>query len=218
MTDTANFPDYAYSAIADSRNHPKSAKVQFVAVITAKAVLAPEGNKLTWTVADKTGTANFYFVHRGTDSGYTWDWVLKLQPGQRVALPRMPSVEIKEAVGKRVLKAPFRAVGFGLMVLPGKALVGVGKGLQVVGEKVSMGKSSRWVARDDLAKEGKGRRGEVEREWEEKRRIGEVSGRDSDEWSVFNEKGRLAWGSDDEDAKTEKGSVLGVDAEKKAAM
>jgi hypothetical protein len=217
-TDTTNFPDYAYCPISASRSRPKDAKIQFVAVITAKPVLASEGNKLTWSVADKTGVANFYFIHRGTGSSYTWDWVLKLQPGQRVALPRMPCVEVKEGLGKKVVKAPFRAVGLGLMV-PGMVLVGVGKGLQHVGEKVSLGKSSKWVAKADVIKDGKGvvrerKTGEeVQREWEEKRLSGES--KDSEEWSVFDEKGRLAWDSDDEDAKTEKGSVLGVDDEKR---
>lgn len=53
-TDTTNFAAYAYCPINESRNRPKDAKVQFVALILDKPKVEP-GQKLTWMVADRTG-------------------------------------------------------------------------------------------------------------------------------------------------------------------
>lgn len=47
------FPDYEYCAIADHQIKPRGAKIQFVALIVSRPVL--NGQKLSWTVADKTG-------------------------------------------------------------------------------------------------------------------------------------------------------------------
>lgn len=55
---TELFPDYAYCAIADNSRHSPAERLQFVAVITSKPVVSPEGSKLTWTVADKTGVVS----------------------------------------------------------------------------------------------------------------------------------------------------------------
>ena len=57
--DTKNFSDYAYCPLDETHLRGKDEKVQFVAVITSKAVVAPEGKKLTWSVADKSGVVCF---------------------------------------------------------------------------------------------------------------------------------------------------------------
>jgi hypothetical protein len=54
VMDKKSFPDYAYCPIAESRNRPKDAKIQFVAVITSKPTIGA-GNRLSWTVADHSG-------------------------------------------------------------------------------------------------------------------------------------------------------------------
>jgi hypothetical protein len=52
--DKKSFPAYEYCPISESRLRPKDAKIQFVVLITSKPVVGP-GQKLTWTVADRTG-------------------------------------------------------------------------------------------------------------------------------------------------------------------
>lgn len=198
--------------MAESRKQDKDSKIQFVAVVTSKPTLSPDGSKLTWAVADKTGIANFYFIHRGSESQYTWDWVLALQPGQRVALPRMPSVRVTEPLAKRAAKAPFRLVGYTLL-LPAVVLVAAGKGVRKAGKKISKGKSTKWVPQDDVVVDERGRvrerrLGEKVQSWDARVAVLEDEEKDS-KWSVFDEKGMmLGWDSADEDAKTEKGSIV----------
>lgn len=57
--DTMLFPEYEYCSIDESRSRPKDAKIQFVALILTKPQVT-EGNKLVWSVADKTGTVSFH--------------------------------------------------------------------------------------------------------------------------------------------------------------
>lgn len=52
--DTKSYPDYAYCALKDARNHRKDAKIQFVALIASKPEIS-ETNKLTWKVVDRSG-------------------------------------------------------------------------------------------------------------------------------------------------------------------
>lgn len=136
--------------------------------------------------------ANFYFQYRGPASKYTWDWVLALQPGDRKALPRMPMVKIKEKKRTTLLKAPFRGVGF-LVGGTGAAIKGVGQGLCHLGNKVRMGKSSKWIAEADV-KDGKVGKKNTAPAAEKK------------EIKIFNEKGEKMWRWDD-DASTTAGSV-----------
>ncbi|EXJ77220.1 hypothetical protein A1O3_10378 [Capronia epimyces CBS 606.96] len=198
--DAQAFPDYRYCPISESKSHPKDAKLQFVTLVLSKAVVGPE-QKLTWTVADKTGVATFYFQYRGPSSQYTWDWVLALQPGERRALPRMPMVEIKERKTVRVIKAPFRTVGF-VVEGVGLAVRSVGQGVVKLGELGRLGKSSEWVAKEDVvngkkvdwpavfAKEGRAKDAKIEQ------------GCKCTTPKVFNEKGEKVWKDDDSTAST----------------
>ncbi len=55
--DSKGFPDYEYCPISESKNRPKDAKIQFVAVILSRPVVV-SGQRLQWLVADKTGTVS----------------------------------------------------------------------------------------------------------------------------------------------------------------
>lgn len=169
--DTVLFPDYKYCSIADAHTQPKDAKIQFVTIILSKPQIA-EKNKVVWTVADKTGIvclrcfavvtisvannnqANFYYQHRGEQCQYTWDWVMKLQPGDRRALPRMPMIRIKERKQVRVAKAPFRAIG-GVILTAGLLLTAIGMGVSKLGMVTKMGSSSKWISKADVEARGK---------------------------------------------------------------
>lgn len=52
------FPEYKYCPIKEVGNHPKDAKLQFVALVLEKPQIV-EGKKLIWTVADRTGVVSF---------------------------------------------------------------------------------------------------------------------------------------------------------------
>ena len=141
--------------------------------------------------------ASFFFQWRGADSKATWDWVLKLQPGDKKVLPRMPMVHIKEKKRVQVIKAPFRGVA-AVVGGAGLAIKGVGKGLCWVGEKVHMGQSGEWVAEADLDKDGKIKiKGKTDKSVEEEK--GEVK--------IFNENGEKMWDDDDDNASATAGST-----------
>jgi hypothetical protein len=142
--------------------------------------------------------ANFFFQWRGADSKATWDWVLKLQPGDRKALPRMPMVHVKEKKRIQVIKAPFRGVA-AVVGGAGLAVKGIGKGLCWVGEKAHMGQSGQGVAEADLDKDGKVKS-------KGKKDTG-VAGRKKREVKIFNEKGEKMWKDDDDTASTTAGSI-----------
>lgn len=133
----------------------------------------------------------------------------------------MPSIRITEPLGKRAIKAPFRLVGTTLLVPAAIAFL-AGKGLRKAARKICMGASAKWVARDDVvvdSKTGKVRErvaGEPVQDWEEraKKLSGSKEG-SSGQFRVFDEKGMMAWDSGDEDARTEKGSVAGSEAERR---
>lgn len=57
VRDTKSFPDYAYCPINESRLHPKNAKIQFVAIVLTRPVVSAD-QKLTWSVADRTGVVS----------------------------------------------------------------------------------------------------------------------------------------------------------------
>lgn len=142
--------------------------------------------------------ANFFFQWRGAESKATWDWVLKLQPGERKALPRMPLVHVTEKKRIQVVKAPFRGVAV-VVGGAGLAVKGVGKGLCWVGEKVHMGQRGEWVAEADLDKDGKikgtGKKDSA------------VAAGEKREVKIFNEKGEKMWKDDDDTASTTAGSI-----------
>ena len=149
--------------------------------------------------------ANFFFQWRGADSTATWDWVLKLQPGDRKALPRMPMVHIKEKKRVQVIKAPFRGVA-AVVGGAGMAIKGVGKGLCWVGEKAHMGRSGQWVAEADLDKDGKIKRQAAKKNDQSVGSGGEKKG----VTSIFNEKGQLMWKDapiNDDNTSTAAGSI-----------
>ncbi|KAJ9618115.1 hypothetical protein H2204_013162 [Knufia peltigerae] len=208
--DKKSFPDYEYCPISDSHHHGKDAKIQFVAVVTSRPEVV--GDRLQWSVADKTGTANFYFQHRGPNSQYTWNWVQKLQVGDRKVLPRMPMVKVKERKRVRVAKAPFRAVGYAFQGV-GVAVSGVARGLEKIGEIGKMGKSAEWVPEADVL-DGK-KVGWEKKEKELEKRVKMEQAEKKVEYKVFNEKGEKTWKDDDSVASTTKASeTIGVSIEK----
>lgn len=142
--------------------------------------------------------ANFFFQYRGADSKATWDWVLKLQPGDRKALPRMPMVHVPEKKRVQIIKAPFRGIAV-VVGGTGLAVKGVGKGLCWVGEKVHMGQSGQWVAEADLDKDRKAKN-------HTKKDAGAAAG-EKKEVKIFNEKGEKVWKDDDDTASTTAGSI-----------
>ncbi|ETI20545.1 hypothetical protein G647_08582 [Cladophialophora carrionii CBS 160.54] len=154
VTDQKHYPDYEYCPLGDIKKHAKDAKIQFGVVITSKPVLVPGTQRLHWTVADKSGTGNFYFQYRGPTSQYTWDWVQSLQAGDIKSLPRMPSVQIRESRTVRVAKLPLRTASFAVSSV-GLAIKGVGSGIIKVGDVLSMGKSTEYVPHGDVDKNGK---------------------------------------------------------------
>ena len=48
------FPDHMYCPVAEANHHPRDTKLKFIVVIVTKPEISAE-NKLTWTVADRTG-------------------------------------------------------------------------------------------------------------------------------------------------------------------
>ncbi|KIX05426.1 uncharacterized protein Z518_06298 [Rhinocladiella mackenziei CBS 650.93] len=201
--DDKAFPDYEYCAINESRNRPKDAKIQFVALVTSKPVVGP-GQRLRWTVADRTGTANFYFRYRGPASQYTWDWVLKLQPGDRKALPRMPMVKVKESKRVRVAKAPFRTVAF-VVSSVGVGIRSVGHGVAKLGDIGRLGKSSEWVPEADVVNGKKVDWSAVFEKENQEKMIKIEKARKSVKTKVFNENGEKVWKDDDSIASTTQG-------------
>ncbi|KIW13943.1 hypothetical protein PV08_06724 [Exophiala spinifera] len=199
--DTKSFPDYKYCPISDSKYHGKDAKIQFVALVTSRPEVV--GDRLQWSVADKTGSAHFYFQYRGPSSQYTWDWVQKLQVGDRKVLPRMPMVKIKERKTVRVAKAPFRAAGYAVQGV-GVAVSGVARGLEKIGEMSKMGKSAEWVPEADVL-DGK-KVGWQAKQKELAKRVKMEKAAKKVDYKVFNEKGEKTWKDDDSVASTAKGS------------
>jgi len=147
--------------------------------------------------------ASFFFRWRGPSSQETWDWVLKLQPGDRKALPRMPMIEFKEGKSVLVAKAPFRCAA---AVIGGAGFVirSVGNGLSAVATKVKMGESSVWVPEADVAdyKKMAGRSSSLRRQ-----KVKAVEGTTKTEIKIFNEKGEKVWKDDDSVASTTAGSI-----------
>jgi len=199
-TDKKTYSDFEYCPINECANRPKDAKIQFVAIITSRPVVGSDG-RLHWTVADKTGTANFYFQHRGPSSQYSWDWVMKLRPGDRKALPRMPMVQVKERKRVRVAKAPFRTVGSAVSAV-GLAIRSVGHAVATVGGLAKLGKSSEWVPEADVVD---GKKVDWPAVFEKERREKLVKVENAQKQvltKALTEKGGKAWKDDDSVAST----------------
>ncbi|KAK7897110.1 hypothetical protein LTR67_004999 [Exophiala xenobiotica] len=208
ITDGDAFPEYEYCPINESKLRPKNAKIQFVALVTSRPVVV--GQRLQWTVADRTGTANFYFQYRGASSQYTWDWVQNLKVGERRALPRMPMVEIKERKAVRAAKAPIRTVGFALAGV-GSAIRGVGHSVKKMGEMGRLGKSAEWVPEADVL-DGK-KIGWEQKEKVRAERVKMERAKKQVQHKVFNEKGEKLWKDDDSVASTAKGDEVVMEKE-----
>ncbi|RMZ89755.1 hypothetical protein DV736_g3009, partial [Chaetothyriales sp. CBS 134916] len=204
--DPKAFPGFNYCAIADFKHHPLDAKLVFVVLIMSKPKVS-HSKVITWTVADRTGVANFYFKHRGPGSDYTWNWVLNLKPGERRALRRMHCVKVVESLPKRILKLPFRATGE-VIQGTGATVKTIGIGIVKAGQALKMGQSTEWILQAD-AKLVNGKYVKV---------TDSVGGGDngiaiktrkaSREIKVFDEKRSRLWKDEDWDARTEKGSIL----------
>ncbi|RMZ76283.1 hypothetical protein DV737_g4882, partial [Chaetothyriales sp. CBS 132003] len=201
------FPDFDYCAIADNKYRPLDAKLVFVVLITSKPKVS-RSKVVTWTVADRTGAAYFYFEHRGPESDHTWNWVLKLKPGERQALPRMPCVKVVESLPKRAFKLPFRATGE-VIQGTGSIIKAIGLGIAKAGKALKMGRSTEWILEADVklingkyvkATDGLGGAGDNGVTLTPRKATREIK--------VFNEKGSRLWKDDDWDARTEKGSLL----------
>ncbi|EXJ83144.1 hypothetical protein A1O1_06763 [Capronia coronata CBS 617.96] len=220
-TDEAKtYPDYQYRAINESKLCSQDAKVYFVALVVSKPVVGPN-QKVTWTVADKTGLATFYFHYRGPACQHTWDWVMGLQPGERRTFPRMPMVKVKERKTVRVMKAPFRTVGFAVQGA-GLAVRAVGHGVAKLGELGRLGKGSEWVPEADVVngkkvdwpavfkKEGEAKDAKLAKAIEAQKKA--VDEAEADE--IFNEKADKVWKDDDSAASTTGGDCF-VDTDEK---
>ncbi|RVX70943.1 hypothetical protein B0A52_06100 [Exophiala mesophila] len=208
VTDPRSFPGSEYCPVAEHKLRPRDAKVHFVAIILSRPVLGAD-QRLTWTVADKSGVANFYFQYRGEHSKYTWDWVQSLKPGERTILPRAKSVEVKEAKSVQVAKAPFRGIGLAFTGV-GLTVQAIGHGLGKVGHAFRMGHSRKWVSEGDLVdgKEVNWKRVFAEEEARLKNSITRVKPNTSYRpIKVFDEKGRKTWVEEDETASTQADSA-----------
>ncbi|KEF50850.1 uncharacterized protein A1O9_13098, partial [Exophiala aquamarina CBS 119918] len=192
VRDTESFPDYAYCPINELELHPKNAKVQLVVIVLTRPVVGPD-QKLTWSVADRTGVVNFYFQYRDTRSQYTWDWCLALQPGDRKALPRMPMVEVKERKRFAIAKPPFRGIGLAIASV-GATMRAVGHGVAKFGSVIKMGTSSHWVPDGDVTEDGK------VTDWAQVRDDGQKI---PAVVKVYKEKGEKLWKDDDSVTSTE---------------
>ncbi|KAK5073058.1 hypothetical protein LTR51_005700 [Lithohypha guttulata] len=201
------FPNYAYCPISQVDSIPKNAKIQLVCLILDKPQIK-DGNRLTWSVADRTGVAKFYFQWRDSSSQHTWDFVLNLKAGQRAALPRMPMVEFREKKRVRLVKAPLRATA-AVFAGTGLAIRAVGNGLCKVGKAVSMGKSSEWVSEADVGPDGK------KIDWSKVGQAVDAKKPSSSKITeMCNEKSEKTWGDDASVASTDVGSVVDEKAEK----
>ena len=110
----------------------------------------------------------------------------------------MPRVEIKEKKRVRVLKAPLRATG-AILLGTSLAMQAVGNGLTKVGNKISMGPSSEWVAEVDIDSSGK----KINRsKYPAEQKLGDKK-RYID---IFNEKGQRNWSDGASIASTDVGS------------
>lgn len=123
---------------------------------------------------------------------------MKLQPGDRKALPRMAKVHVKEKKRVKLFKAPVRGVA-GLIQGIGLVTSGVGEGLMWVGGKLKMGSADgKWVAEADIGKDARVKAKKVE---------DGMSTAVKKEFKIFNEKGERMWKEEDDDASTTAGSV-----------
>ena len=113
----------------------------------------------------------------------------------------MPSVIVKEAVSKRILKSPLRLVG-GTISTTGAVFKSLGHGLAHVGDKVALGRAKEWLPEADVAFDRKGKAYKVTAG------EGEVVREARKEVKVFDEKGRRLWGDEDSVASTDGGSVV----------
>ncbi|KAI1626336.1 hypothetical protein EDD37DRAFT_339959 [Exophiala viscosa] len=206
------FPDYEYSTIADNKAKSKNAKIQFVALITSRPVV--KGQTLSWSVADRTGTANFYFQYRGEASKYTWEWCQALKVGDRRALPRMPMVEIKERKRVRVAKAPIRTVAAAISGV-GHVVRAVGHGVVKLGELGKLGKSSEWIPEPDVVDGKKVDWADILKQQSADKVLRAEKAKKQVQAKVFNEKGEKVWADDDSVASTTAGGEEWVEEKAK---
>ncbi len=132
---------------------------------------------------------------------------MKLQPGDRKALPRMPMVEIKERKRVRVAKAPFRIIA-GTVSGVGFVIRSVGHGVVKLGDlggNKLLGKSAEWVPEGDVVD---GKKVDWPAIFENEKRATSIkvekalTQRVVASAQVFNEKGQKLWKDDDSVAST----------------
>ena len=178
------------------------------------------------------GEAKFYFHHRGPISQYTWDWVHSLKVGDRKVLPRMPMVALHEPILKKIALSPLRVTGATIRGF-GHGMVGLGRGVHFVGDKVSIRRSEEqkympetdWLEVEAAKKQSR----------EEKKRQKKMNKRgcvrddgvvryeastDTNEkttdcdFKIFNEKGEKTWIESEDDTASAVASTVDEKVEK----
>lgn len=132
---------------------------------------------------------------------------MKLQPGDRKALPRMPMVQIKERKRVRVAKAPIRTAGFAISGV-GLAIRTVGNGVTKLGDLGKLGKSFEWVPAADVVGGKKVNWPAIfEKETREKL-VKFEKAKHQILTKIFNERGQKIWKDDDSVASTTRGDEI----------
>lgn len=210
--DEVNFPRHVYCPLNAMPEQAKDAKVQNVVLILNKPQVKP-GRRAEWKVMDRTGEGSYYYRHRGAESHVTWDWIMQLKAGDRVALARMPMVRIKESKRAMLLKAPLRVAGAGVMGA-GLMLSDAGKAFVWLGSKMHMGpRGGKWVNKDDLEDELK-RADQKNKSKKSKAQVGHAKPEQKEAVVTTEKDEKFPWRDEDNDASTTAGSV--VDLNEKA--
>lgn len=123
---------------------------------------------------------------------------MRLEPGERKSLPRMPCVLVKERLSTSILKAPLRLPG-SVIHTTGKTIQSVGIGISRLGKRMKMGRRKLWVKQADVDTylEQKKNHFRVEPS-EEKKQENEKK----EVIQVFTEKGAKAWNDNDSERST----------------
>lgn len=125
----------------------------------------------------------------------------------------MPSVLVSEPRRKRVLKAPFRAVG-AVVHLAGVGVESLGSGVKGVARGLKMGEAKEWVAEADVVYDRKGKAmmgKKTKKDTVVKAKKMKSDGLEQKKLQcggslkVFSDEGKMLWRDDDSVASTERG-------------